>query len=103
MKPEKPLRLGQVLEVRQAGSAKPLGPSQLLGAGGRYLLFLTPSGLAGPLASQYYITGVDAGVYLMRVGDKIAPDMQVSQFHRNDGDVLPNSPTLADIARSVAP
>lgn len=52
------------IEVRQLGSVKQVGPAPvpLLTVGTAYLLYLTASGLSGALASQYYVTGSDAGL-----------------------------------------
>lgn len=57
------LAVGDSIEVRQLGSADAPPPSTLMSVGGGYLLFLTSSGLDGDLATQFYITGGNAGLY----------------------------------------
>lgn len=54
---------GASVVVRQIGSAETPGPANLLAPGKTYLLYLTPSGLSGDLASQFYVTGGTAGLY----------------------------------------
>jgi hypothetical protein len=49
--------------VRQVGSKAQQAPAALMRTGSTYLLYLTDSGLKGDLASQYYVTGGDAGLY----------------------------------------
>lgn len=49
--------------VRQTGSVAQSAPTELLTEGEEYLLYLTPSNLPGELASQYYVTGLSAGIY----------------------------------------
>lgn len=51
------------VSVRLLGSADQAGPAPLLKVGGIYLLYLTPSGLDGELASQFNVTGGTAGLY----------------------------------------
>jgi len=59
----------------------------LLDIGTRYLLYLTPSGLPGDLASQYYVTGADAGIYVASTAHGLGG------FNRanHDADILPDS------------
>lgn len=55
---------GETIEIRQYGSAtmqETVAP--LLIAGETYLLFINLTGLEGAAASQYYITGSEAGIY----------------------------------------
>lgn len=54
----------QSIIVRQDGSENESPSTELLEPGKNYLLFLTASGLPGELASQYYVTGVNAGLYV---------------------------------------
>lgn len=73
---------GDVVEVRQMAAP-------YLVSGGQYALFLTPTMLEGALASQYYITGAEAGIYA-REGDSL---------HRvalDSGDDLPETIELAE-------
>jgi len=57
--------------------------------GGQYALFLTPTMLSGEAASQYYVTGAEAGIYV-RDGDvfrRVATD---------SGDTLPDTLDIAE-------
>jgi hypothetical protein len=63
------IEVGDVIEVRQQTDPK-------LSTGSQYLLYLTPTGLSGEAAEQYYITGAVAGMYV-REGDvfrRVVPD-----------------------------
>ena len=55
---------GSSVIVRQDGSGSVPPSAKLLETGKEYLLFLTASGLPGDLASQYYVTGANAGLYV---------------------------------------
>jgi hypothetical protein len=62
---------GDQLVVRQTGASDTAGQGQdspplapFLTIGSSYLLYLVATGLDGDLASQYYITGIDAGLYI---------------------------------------
>lgn len=58
------LSSGTVIEVRQLGGADfEETPAPLMRVGEEYLLFLTPSGLDGEFASQYFVTGANAGLF----------------------------------------
>lgn len=57
------IKVGNLIVVRQMGSGKQTPPVPILIPGQVYLLYLTPSGLHGPLSSHYYITGANAGIY----------------------------------------
>lgn len=73
--------VGDVVEVRQD-----IAP--FLAPGGEYMLFLTPSMLPGEAASQYFVTGAEAGIY-QRDGD---------EFRRvvmDSGDTLPETIAVA--------
>ena len=60
-----PFVVGDVVDVRQMGdSESSSGGAPLLQAGQEYLLFLTPTMLAGDAADQYYVTGAEAGLYV---------------------------------------
>lgn len=59
----KPPTSGSVI-VRQDGSADQPPSSKLLEPGKTYMLFLTESELPGELASHYYVTGANAGLYV---------------------------------------
>lgn len=53
----------RTIMVRQTGSVAQGAPTEILTKGEEYLLYLTPSNLPGKLASQYYVTGLNAGIY----------------------------------------
>lgn len=77
------IRVGDTVQVRQDPSSRPL-----LEIGEEYFLWLTPSALPGAAASQFFITGSNAGIYV-RDGDvarRVAPD---------SGDTLPATITIA--------
>lgn len=75
------IAVGDTVEVRQVAAP-------FLEVGTEYLLFLTPSMLEGDAATQFYVTGADAGIYI-RDGD---------EFRRvavNSGDTLPSIISIA--------
>jgi hypothetical protein len=77
-----PIEPGDVVEVRQM-------TDPWLVRGGQYALFLTPSMLSGDAASQYFVTGAEAGIYV-RDGDvfrRVAAD---------SGDTLPDTMELGE-------
>jgi hypothetical protein len=93
------LASGSTLEVRQIGSAKHPGPAPLMTVGSTYLLYLTPSGLSGPLASQYYVTGGTAGLYIAGSSGVAARSSgSFSHINSDEGDRLPADVTLAGAA-----
>lgn len=81
------------LEVRQLGSSEESGPAPLLESGETYLLFLTPSGLDGDLASQFYVTGGNAGIYVAPQSaarsTEGATATTFEQVEAEEGDELP--------------
>ena len=85
------------IEVRQIGSVKQVGPAPApsLTVGTAYLLYLTASGLSGALASQYYVTGSDAGLY-EAPSPAIAANGRTSftQMKTDRGDRFPPAITL---------
>ena len=83
---------GSTVEVRQFGSTKQIGPAPLLTMGSHYLLYLTASGLSGPLASQYYVTGGDAGLYAAPPSAK--GNSSFNQMRSDKNDKLPAAVTL---------
>ncbi|MGU3410490.1 hypothetical protein ACLBWP_10305 [Microbacterium sp. M1A1_1b] len=93
---------GSSVVVRQHGSQKTPGPGALLETGKTYLLYLTPSGLDGQLASQFYITGGTAGVYETqqnagaRSTGNVTEDTEFTKAPSDEGDTLPTELTLAD-------
>lgn len=96
---------GPSITVRQVGSADQPAPVPLLVTGQAYLLFLTPSGLSGPLASHYYVTGASAGLYRSQNTDPLPTDVQ--QWHSavfeeaapDPADDLPDTITVGDVPR----
>ncbi len=91
------LSVGSTVEVRQFGSLKETGPAPLLVKGEGYLLYLTASGLDGELASQYYVTGGNAGLYAAPEGSSAAKGSGIAftRMQLEKGDVLP---TAVDVA-----
>jgi hypothetical protein len=88
---------GSAVEVRQLGSANQVGPAPapLLAVGSAYLLYLTASGLSGALASQYYVTGSDAGLYEAPSPSVAANGKTLfAQMKSDRGDSLPTAITL---------
>lgn len=93
---------GAVVDVRQIGSEEQAAPTDLLTPGSTYLLYLTPSGLEGELASQYYVTGANAGLY-EAVGSENRSDasvdtgLQFVQVDGTEGEPLPNELSINDL------
>lgn len=76
---------GDTVEVRQMDSgAASSAAAPLLESDQEYLLFLTPSMLAGDAATQFYVTGAEAGLYI-RDGDEFRRVMT------DTGDILPET------------
>jgi hypothetical protein len=76
-----PAAVGETVEVRQDGAPA-------LEVGHEYLLFLTPTMLPAEAATQYFVTGAVAGLYVRR-GD----DFQ--RVVADSGDTLPDTITAA--------
>lgn len=76
--------------IRQAGSKKQLADEDELHAGKEYLLFLVNSGLPGELSDQYYIAGVDAGIYHQEHASP-CDDTIFVRADPSSGDRLPHS------------
>ena len=91
------LAAGDTIVVRQVGGADTPPLTNLLGREDTYLLFLTLSGLDGRLATQFYPTGVVAGIYVAPGidGDIVEP-MTFTQFERDDTDDLPTAITARE-------
>jgi hypothetical protein len=98
---------GSDIIVRQIGSSANPGPAPLLEDGKHYLLYLTASGLDGDLASQYYVTGGEAGLYkeatqtaasTKRTASDDAPMFTKVSEGDEGGDTLPKQITLEDAA-----
>lgn len=99
-KSEVVLDSGTTIEVRQLGSDNQTGPAPLLASGGTYLLYLTPSGLEGDLAAQFYVTGGSAGLY--KASDSAgrsaggASSATFTQVQAEEGEALPSDLALDD-------
>jgi hypothetical protein len=93
---------GSSVVVRQHGNRDTEGPGPLLEQGKTYLLYLTPSGLDGDLASQFYVTGGTAGIYetqqnaAARSAGGVAEDTEFTKAPSDEGDKLPAELTLED-------
>lgn len=89
---------GSTVVVRQVGSQKQPAPTPLMGVGSNYLLYLTPSGLAGDLGKQYYVTGGNAGLYVAAGGasSRTAGNPVYTQSDPEPGENLPSSLTPAE-------
>jgi hypothetical protein len=80
--PPSDVQVGDTVQVRQDPSSRPL-----LEIGKEYFLWLTPTMLPGAAASQFFVTGSNAGIYISD-GDaarRAAPD---------SGDDLPATITI---------
>ena len=97
--------------VRQTGSTKNQTAGAIMKTGSTYLLFLVHSGLSGDLASQYYVTGADAGIYLApttakakaQTGTATEQDISGETFNRvnsDSGDNLPATLTVNEVPAS---
>ena len=93
---------GGSIDVRQIGSAEEEGtppPSTLMSPGETYLIYLTPSGLGGELASQFYVTGGNAGLYAQDLGADLARSAAPAGFTKVDpepGEKLPERMTISE-------
>jgi hypothetical protein len=91
---------GSTLVVRQHGTEGEPGPAGLLEKGKTYLLYLTPSGLDGDLASQFYVTGGSAGIYVTeqneaaRSAGGVVEGTEFTKQQSDEGDQLPEQLTL---------
>lgn len=86
---------GDTLEVRQIGSSGEGTDSEnaaMLTEGQTYLLYLVHSGLDGDLASQYYVTGASAGIYIADDADSTVFDHVADDA---DGD-MPDEVSLTE-------
>ncbi|WP_345800856.1 hypothetical protein AAIB33_15495 [Microbacterium sp. AZCO] len=79
--PGTPVAVGDAIDVREIGDP-------LLTVGEEYLLFVTPTMLTGPAASDYYVTGAHAGVYI-RDGEVMR------RVVTDTGDDLPETISIA--------
>lgn len=93
--------VGDRLVVRQFGSSNQPAPVPLLKVGRAYLLFLTSSGLEGELASHYYVTGSNAGIFVSRDASlRSTAELKKAQFHQvlpTPGERIPQEISWADV------
>lgn len=82
------VKAGEMVKVRQTGSADQPSGETFLQQGDTYLLYLTLSGLDGDLAGQYYVTGATAGVYQAFGGVKAPGRIVEPQSDSADDDVF---------------
>jgi len=92
---------GSTVVVRQHGSEGNPGPGAMLEQGETYLLYLSPSGLDGDLASQFSVTGGTAGVYETKQNTAarnaaVTESTVFTKAPSDEGDDLPASLTLGD-------
>jgi len=92
-KADRELPAGATVSVRQMGSAAAPGPAALLQPGRTYLLFLTPTGLDGERAEQFFVTGGTAGIWETD-GGGADERSTFTRLPSDDGDVLPERLTL---------
>ncbi|WP_182049969.1 hypothetical protein [Changpingibacter yushuensis] len=108
---------GDVVKVRQIGSAKQQTGVEMLSTDQVYLLYLTPSGLTGDLASQYYVTGAEAGIYqdvsspsspstsilknASQARSETADSMSFGRVESDTGDTLPATVTLQEVDKQA--
>ena len=91
------LAAGDTVVVRQVGGADTPPLTNLLGREDTYLLFLTLSGLDGRLATQFYPTGVVAGIYVAPgIDGDTVESLTFTQFERDDEDDLPTELTARE-------
>lgn len=84
----------ETIEVRQYGSATMQSTvAPLLVPDETYLLFINLTGLEGAAASQFYVTGSDAGIYRAA-----GVPSEFERVSTETGDVLPDVLTEADLA-----
>ena len=87
---------GASINVLQYGTtAEEAGDAPRLEGGQAYLLFLNPTMLPGEHASDYYITGVEAGLYSAQGASVTEETIFVSAS--DDGDQLPKELSPADL------
>lgn len=89
--------VGSTIEVRQLGTDEPgTAPAPILEVGSGYLLFLTPTGLAGGDGAQYYVTGGTAGYYAAQSGASHTAGTIFTKVG-DEGDVLPDTLTEDEV------
>mgnify|MGYP001048322345 CR=1 FL=1 len=94
---------GDTIQVRQLGGGEQAAPTPVLSTESKYLLYLTPSGLAAPLDSQFYVTGANAGVYAS-AGASARGTEVTSEFLQVDaepGEQLPSVIEVDDALRAA--
>lgn len=91
-------QVGEAIQVRQLGGEDQAAPTPVLSSEGEYLLYLTPSGLAAPLDTQFYVTGANAGMYVSS-RDSARGSVDSTEFVQVDaepGEQLPSSVDLGE-------
>lgn len=88
---------GEPIRVRQLGDSKQPGPVEFLRTGETYLLFLRPTSLDGDAASDYYVTGGTAGIFLERGGSNPPTFIHYDELFGPSGDNLPGEISLSDL------
>lgn len=95
---------GRIIQVRQTGAEGESQHDPILQDDVTYLLYLSPSGLSGDAAAQYYVTGATAGMYMADTNHLI-PDRRTIDtlvFKRVDaqsGDSLPEHIQTSQISK----
>ena len=85
--------------VRQTGSTIQGAPVPILESGGQYLLYLVPSGLEGDAADQFYVTGLDDGIYRAAHAERPGAQPHPISFvraHTEPDDHLPERIVIDD-------
>lgn len=94
---------GGTLQVRQLGGGEQAAPTPVLSAESKYLLYLTPSGLAAPLESQFYVTGANAGIYASAAVNARGTDApsEFVQVDAEPGEQLPPTVEVDEALRAA--
>lgn len=90
----------KIVTIRQLGDesfAETLSP--LLEVGETYMLFLTPSGLPGSDARQYFITGNTAGYYKLTDNAALRASEPGYEKVGDEGDTLPVVLTFSEVGQ----
>ena len=98
------VQAGSTVEVRQDGSGDQPPSAILLKPGTPYLLFLTDSGLDGELATQFYVTGANAGLYSAESSNarvKNWDDVDFKQVDKESKEELPAVISPDDLPEDV--
>lgn len=88
------VEVGNQLIVWQMGTPEAPGPSPLLSARSRYLLFVTPTGLDGAAPNEYWVVGGTAGLWSDAGGSYVRV--------ADEGDALPSTITLDEVVAAAS-